>query len=109
MLPRMQSAVWEANYKIVDALSKLSEKKGCTNSQLALSWIMHQGAARGGVIIPIPGVRLLLSPSFPSSSSFSHYLSRFLFRMYLKLTLNIITRSFYVDKIPKILNRKLRS
>lgn len=52
MLPRMQKEVWDDNYKIVDAISKLAQKKAVTNGQLCLAWIMAQGEN----IIPIPGV-----------------------------------------------------
>jgi aryl-alcohol dehydrogenase-like predicted oxidoreductase len=37
--------------KLLHALEKLAEKKGCTPAQLALAWVSAQGA------IPIPGTR----------------------------------------------------
>lgn len=39
------------NLRIVDEFNRLAAKKGCTSSQLALSWVIAQGA------IPIPGTR----------------------------------------------------
>lgn len=39
------------NLRIVDEFQKLADNKGCTPSQLALAWVMAQGA------IPIPGTK----------------------------------------------------
>jgi aryl-alcohol dehydrogenase-like predicted oxidoreductase len=39
------------NLRIVDEFNLLAEKKGTTSSQLALAWVIAQGA------IPIPGTR----------------------------------------------------
>jgi aryl-alcohol dehydrogenase-like predicted oxidoreductase len=41
----------DGNLKLVDALEKIAEKKGCTPAQLALAWVAAQGA------IPIPGTK----------------------------------------------------
>lgn len=49
--PRFQGENWDHNMKLVDEFKKLAEKRGCTPGQLALSWVMAQGA------IPIPGTR----------------------------------------------------
>ncbi len=37
--------------RIVDEFKKLADKKGCTSGQLALAWVIAQGA------IPIPGTK----------------------------------------------------
>lgn len=37
--------------RIVDEFKKLADKKGCTPGQLALAWVIAQGA------IPIPGTK----------------------------------------------------
>jgi len=39
------------NIRIVDEFTKLADKKGCKPSQLALAWVIAQGA------IPIPGTK----------------------------------------------------
>ena len=51
--PRFQGDNLELNLKLVDALSSLAGKKGCTPSQVAIAWLLHQGEN----IIPIPGTR----------------------------------------------------
>jgi aryl-alcohol dehydrogenase-like predicted oxidoreductase len=50
-VPRFQGDAFQANLKLVDALSALAAKKGVSASQLTLAWVMAQGA------IPIPGTR----------------------------------------------------
>lgn len=39
------------NLRIVEEFGKLAEKKGCSSGQLALAWVIAQGA------IPIPGTK----------------------------------------------------
>lgn len=39
------------NLRIVDEFEKLAAKKGCTSGQMALAWVIAQGA------IPIPGTK----------------------------------------------------
>lgn len=51
--PRMQKEVFEHNYKIVEEMQKVAEKKGCSTTQLSLAWLMAQSP----LIIPIPGTR----------------------------------------------------
>lgn len=46
---RFQDDVWDHNMKLVEKVKALAEKKGVSNAQLALAWIMQQG------IIPIFG------------------------------------------------------
>jgi aryl-alcohol dehydrogenase-like predicted oxidoreductase len=41
------------NLKLVDGISALARKKGCTAGQLTLAWLM----AQGNDIIPIPGTK----------------------------------------------------
>lgn len=41
----------ESNMRIVREFEKLAKEKGCTSGQLALAWVISQGA------IPIPGTR----------------------------------------------------
>jgi aryl-alcohol dehydrogenase-like predicted oxidoreductase len=43
------------NYALVQALRELAEKKGMTAGQLAIAWVLHQGAD----FVPIPGTRRL--------------------------------------------------
>ncbi|GAA5901871.1 hypothetical protein JCM6882_008696 [Rhodosporidiobolus microsporus] len=55
VFPRFNKDVWEHNFKLVEALEKLAEKKGCTPGQLALAWGMQSHGP--GFIIPIPGTK----------------------------------------------------
>ncbi|SCZ90593.1 BZ3500_MvSof-1268-A1-R1_Chr1-3g02087 [Microbotryum saponariae] len=52
-LPRLQEEVFEQNYKIVEEIEKIAQRKGCTKGQLALAWLL----AQGDNIIPIPGTK----------------------------------------------------
>ncbi|BGP61919.1 hypothetical protein NBRC10512v2_003239 [Rhodotorula toruloides] len=51
--PRYTKENFDRNYKIVEELERLAEKKGCKSGQLALAWLM----AQGDNIIPIPGTK----------------------------------------------------
>ena len=51
--PRFQDGNLEQNLALVQAVSGLAEKRGCTPAQLALAWLLH----RGTDIVPIPGTR----------------------------------------------------
>ena len=53
--PRFQDGNLEQNLALVEAVSGLAEKRGCTPAQLALAWLLH----RGTDIVPIPGTRRL--------------------------------------------------
>lgn len=50
-IPRFGEDVLSSNMRIVDEFKKLADKKGCTSGQLALAWVIAQGA------IPIPGTK----------------------------------------------------
>ncbi|XP_020213187.1 probable aldo-keto reductase 1 [Cajanus cajan] len=49
--PRLQGENFDKNKIIYSKIEKLAEKYGCTSSQLALAWILHQGDD----VAPIPG------------------------------------------------------
>jgi aryl-alcohol dehydrogenase-like predicted oxidoreductase len=51
--PRFQDENFAQNLALVQALTGLAEKRGCTPAQLALAWLLH----RGSDIVPIPGTR----------------------------------------------------
>lgn len=53
MSPRFSPENFPKNLKLVDQISALAEKKGCTPGQLTLAWLMAQGED----IIPIPGTK----------------------------------------------------
>ena len=53
MHPRFQGANFDSNRRLVDALKALAEERDCTPAQLALAWLLHQGAD----VVPIPGTR----------------------------------------------------
>lgn len=56
--PRFQEENFKKNLDLVNELQKLAKKKGCTTSQLALSWIKSLSRRPGmPLIIPIPGAR----------------------------------------------------
>lgn len=50
-IPRFNEENLSSNMRIVHEFQKLAEKKGCTSGQLALAWVIAQGA------IPIPGTK----------------------------------------------------
>jgi aryl-alcohol dehydrogenase-like predicted oxidoreductase len=49
--PRWRGAALTANLAFAKALDALAEEKNCSSAQLALAWVLHQGAD----IVPIPG------------------------------------------------------
>ncbi|KAI9815130.1 MAG: hypothetical protein M1827_002973 [Pycnora praestabilis] len=53
--PRFSEENFPKNLKLVDHISELAKKKGCTAGQLTLAWLM----AQGNDIIPIPGTKKL--------------------------------------------------
>ncbi|KAK4742948.1 hypothetical protein SAY87_000949 [Trapa incisa] len=54
-LPRFQPENLEHNAKLFDRVTEIAERKGCSPSQLALSWVHHQGDD----VCPIPGTTKL--------------------------------------------------
>jgi aryl-alcohol dehydrogenase-like predicted oxidoreductase len=52
-LPRFQGENLDANLALVERLERIAAAKGVTTAQLALAWVLHQGAD----IVPIPGAR----------------------------------------------------
>ena len=51
--PRFLGDNWKHNWRLVKGIRKIAEEKGCTPSQLALAWVLAQGAD----IVPIPGTK----------------------------------------------------
>ncbi|MDH3930505.1 MAG: aldo/keto reductase [Deltaproteobacteria bacterium] len=51
--PRFQGDNWEHNWRLVKGIQEIAAEKGCTPSQLALAWVLAQGAD----IVPIPGTK----------------------------------------------------
>lgn len=51
--PRFQGEAFAANLRLVTAVKRLADAKGCTPSQLALAWVLAQGED----IAPIPGTK----------------------------------------------------
>ena len=51
--PRFQKDNIEKNLEAVRTIENIAENKGCTTSQIALSWVLSQG----NDIIPIPGTK----------------------------------------------------
>ena len=52
-LPRFQGENLARNTQLVDAVTQLATKRGCTAAQLALAWVL----GRGEHIVPIPGTK----------------------------------------------------
>ena len=50
-MPRFAPDHYAANLKLLPAYNALAQEAGCSPSQLALAWLLHQGDD----IIPIPG------------------------------------------------------
>lgn len=55
MLPRFSEENFSKNLELVDMITEVAKKKGCTPGQLALAWLLKQGDN----VIPIPGSRQL--------------------------------------------------
>ncbi|HTH18323.1 MAG TPA: aldo/keto reductase [Magnetospirillum sp.] len=53
MSPRFQGDNLAANLKLVDKVKALAAAKGCTPGQVALAWLLGQGAD----VLPIPGTK----------------------------------------------------
>jgi aryl-alcohol dehydrogenase-like predicted oxidoreductase len=53
--PRFGEEHFDRNLALVDSVSELAERKGCTPGQLAIAWVMAQGPD----IVPIPGTKRL--------------------------------------------------
>lgn len=51
--PRFQGDNFDLNYRLVRGVQEMAVDKGCTPSQLALAWVLAQGAD----IVPIPGTK----------------------------------------------------
>jgi aryl-alcohol dehydrogenase-like predicted oxidoreductase len=51
--PRFQGENFKRNLELVDRFNELAVAKGCAPAQLALAWVIAQGAD----IVPIPGTR----------------------------------------------------
>jgi aryl-alcohol dehydrogenase-like predicted oxidoreductase len=51
--PRFQDANAEHNAQVVSALAAMAARKGCTLPQLAIAWVLAQGAD----VMPIPGMK----------------------------------------------------
>ena len=51
--PRFQGENFQKNLDVVKRVEELAKEKGCTTGQLALAWVLAQGAD----IVPIPGTR----------------------------------------------------
>jgi aryl-alcohol dehydrogenase-like predicted oxidoreductase len=52
-LPRFQADNLAQNMRLVDAVTQLASKRGCTPAQLALAWVL----GRSEHIVPIPGTK----------------------------------------------------
>jgi aryl-alcohol dehydrogenase-like predicted oxidoreductase len=53
--PRFQGENFQRNLDLVRSIEELARSKGCTPGQLALAWVLAQGAD----IVPIPGTKRL--------------------------------------------------
>ncbi|SDL75369.1 aldo/keto reductase [Arthrobacter sp. ok362] len=51
--PRFQGENFARNLQLVDRVKEMADAKGCTPAQLALAWLLAQGAH----IVPIPGTK----------------------------------------------------
>jgi aryl-alcohol dehydrogenase-like predicted oxidoreductase len=51
--PRFQGENFQKNLDLVAHIERVAERKGCTPSQLALAWLLHQGDD----VVPIPGTK----------------------------------------------------
>ena len=51
--PRFQGENFERNLELVDRVEEVAKAKDVTPGQLALAWVLHQGAG----VVPIPGTK----------------------------------------------------
>lgn len=51
--PRLQGGNFDANMRAAHTVAQMAQEKGCTSSQIALAWVLHQGDD----IVPIPGTK----------------------------------------------------
>ncbi len=51
--PRLNGEGLRANLELVDKVRSIADQKGCTPGQLALAWVLAQGAD----VVPIPGTK----------------------------------------------------
>ena len=51
--PRFQGDNFARNLQLVDRVAQMASDKGCTRGQLALAWLVRQGAD----VVPIPGTK----------------------------------------------------
>ncbi len=51
--PRFEQENFDRNLALVDRVSELAERKGCTPGQVALAWVLAQGPD----VVPIPGTK----------------------------------------------------
>ena len=57
ILPRFQGENLAANLRLVEALTGIAAEKGATPAQIAIAWVMAQGAAMAATIVPLIGAR----------------------------------------------------
>jgi aryl-alcohol dehydrogenase-like predicted oxidoreductase len=53
LFPRFQGANFAQNLRLLDGLREIAERRGMTQSQVALAWVLH----RGEDVVPIPGTK----------------------------------------------------
>ena len=51
--PRFQPENFERNYRIVETVESVAERRDATNAQVALAWVL----SRGDDVVPIPGTK----------------------------------------------------
>lgn len=55
-LPRLQPGAFEKNFALVEAISRIAERKSCTLAQVCISWLSALSGKNGNpVIIPLTG------------------------------------------------------
>ncbi|MFJ7073139.1 aldo/keto reductase [Streptomyces sp. NPDC098781] len=57
MSPRFQGENLQHNLDLVDALRKIAERKGVSVAQIAVAWVLAQGARHNDDIVPLVGAR----------------------------------------------------
>ncbi|MHB9861836.1 aldo/keto reductase [Streptomyces sp. YIM S03343] len=55
--PRFQGDNLQHNLGLVEALRKIAEQKGVSVAQIAIAWVLAQGAGHGDDIVPLIGAR----------------------------------------------------
>ena len=100
-VPRFQGANFEKNLELVRKIEEIANEKRCTPSQLALAWVLMQGAD----IVPIPGTKRRKYLEDNAAASEVGLSQQDLARLDEVLPPNAVSGNRYADHMMTLLNR----